>query len=260
MPDPDPSGAATPLPELPEGYAPVGMPEELKLRLREVFILTRARQIGNTASTLAATAAPRELAENVVGDAFHLTGNLVAASPALEQYQCGRGCSWCCHQQVLISAPEAIAIADALREAYPPEWIATLRRVLAQRVALIAELATPRAYLEAAVPCAFLAPDGGCAVYERRPIVCRGYHSLSRSACQEKYIDLKSPAPPIDSYAHMASNAVMHGVQAAVAASGRDGGAYELHGAVLRALEAPDAAARWAGGERLFADGSAVGT
>ncbi len=253
MPDPVPPDASAPLPDLPDGYAPVGMPPELMVRLKEVFALTRARQIGNTASTIQATSEPAKLAEHVVADAFHLTGNLVAASPAVEQYECGKGCSWCCHQQVRISPPEAIAIADILRDAYPADWLATLRAIIVQRVALIERLGTVRAYLEAAVPCAFLAPDGGCAVYECRPIVCRGYHSLSRSACQEKYADLKSPAPPIDSYAHMAANAVQHGVQAAVTASGRDGRFYELHGAVLRALDTPDAAVRWARGEDVFA-------
>ena len=33
----------------------------------------------------------------------------------------------------------------------------------------------------------------------------------------------------------------------------RDGGFYELHGAVLRALDATDCATRWASGEDVFA-------
>ena len=253
-PPPPPAGDATP--GLPEGlaeYAPTGMSDELRRRLLEVFARTRDRQIGNTASTLRATAAPAQLAENVGGDAFTLIAALVEASPARAQHECGKGCAWCCHQQVRVSAPEAIGIAEALRAAYPPEWLATLRRIIAQRVERISVLGTVRAYLEARLPCAFLAPDGGCAVYERRPLVCRGFHSLSRSACQEKYVDLASPPPPIDSYAHMAANAVLHGVVAAVAAAGKDGRLYELHGAVLRALDTPDAGARWARGEAVFA-------
>jgi hypothetical protein len=234
-------------------YAPLGMGEELRSRLLSVFARTRDRQIGNTAATLRATADPARVAENIGGDAFTLIAGLVEASPARGAYECGKGCSWCCHQQVRVSAPEAISIAEALIEAYPPEWLATLRAIIAQRVERIATLSTTRAYLEARLPCAFLAPDGGCAVYERRPLVCRGYHSLSRAACQEKYVDLANPAPPIDSYAHMAANAVLYGVVAAVAAAGKDGRIYELHGAVLRALDTPEAGARWARGEEVFA-------
>lgn len=229
------------------------MGAELRERLLSVFARTRDRQIGNTAATLRATADPARLAESIGGDAFTLIGALVEASPARPSYACGKGCSWCCHQQVRVSAPEAIGIAEALTEAYPPEWLATLRAIIAQRVERIATLDTTRAYLEARLPCAFLAPDGGCAVYERRPLVCRGYHSLSRSACQEKYVDLASPAPPIDSYAHMAANAVLYGVVAAVGAAGKDCRIYELHGAVLRALDTPDAGVRWARGEEVFA-------
>jgi Fe-S-cluster containining protein len=244
---------ANPAPiDLPD-YAPAGMSDDLKSRLLQVYARTRDRQIGNTASTLRASADPAQVSENVVADAFRLTANMVDASPAKPSYACGKGCSWCCHQQVRVSGPEAIGIADALRDAYPPEWLATLHRMIAQRVERIADLPTVRAYLEARLPCAFLAGDGGCAVYEWRPIVCRGYHSLSRSACQEKYVDLAQPAPPIDSYAHMAANAVLHGVSAAVAAAGKDGRLYELHGAVLRALDTPDAARRWAQGEDIFA-------
>src|SRR5271154_6611896 len=130
-----PPGSAEPGP--PAGltdYAPLGMDEELKSRLLSVFARTRDRQIGNTAATLRATADPVRLAENVSGDAFTLTAGLVEASPTRSAYECGKGCSWCCHQQVRVSAPEAIGIAEALREAYPPEWLATLRAIIAQRV------------------------------------------------------------------------------------------------------------------------------
>lgn len=252
-PSPPPGGAERAPPAGLPGYAPSGMSAELRERLLSVFARTRDRQIGNTAATLRATSAPERLAENVSGDAFTLIAGLVEASPARRDHECGKGCSWCCHQQVRVSAPEAIGIAEALTEAYPPEWLATLRAIIAQRVERIAGLGTTRAYLEARLPCAFLAPDGGCAVYERRPLVCRGYHSLSRSACQEKYVDLAKPAPPIDSYAHMAANAVLYGVVAAVGAAGRDGRIYELHGAVLRALDTPGAGVRWARGEEVFA-------
>ena len=234
-------------------HAPAGMSEELKSGLLQVYARTRDRQIGNTASTLRATAEPGTLSDRIVADAFRLTENLMQASPARAYYACGKGCSWCCHQQVRVSGPEAIGIADALREAYPDAWLAQIRQVVAQRVERIEGLPTIRAYLEARLPCAFLAQDGGCSIYDWRPIVCRGYHSLDRAACQEKYVDLAQPAPPIDSYAHMAANAVLHGVAIAVEAAGKDGRLYEMHGAVLRAIDTPDAAARWARGEDVFA-------
>ena len=134
----------------------------------------------------------------------------------------------------------------------PSDWLAAIRQVLVARAAAAAGFADARAYRAAGLPCAFLGPEGQCAVYEWRPLVCRGYHSLSRSACPEQYVDLGAPVPPIDAYTHLAGNAVQHGVARAVDAAGRDGGLYELHAAVLRALDTSDARGRWGRGESLF--------
>jgi hypothetical protein len=154
---------------------------------------------------------------------------------------------------VRVAAPEAIALADALREAFPTEWLVQLRAMLAQRVARIAGFASVRDYVAASLPCAFLAPDGACGVYAWRPLVCRGFHSLSRMACQHFYIDLGHRPPPIERVGRYGANGVQRGMSDACAADGRDGGLYELHGAVLRALETTDCASRWAAGEDVFA-------
>lgn len=232
---------------------PPGIPESLRGALAEVYARTHERQAVNTVAVMAAgmTAPPQRLAEHVVADAFRMMGELIAASPARPGYQCGQGCAWCCHQPIRVTAPEAIAIADALREAYPADWLGTLKRMLADRVQRIAALGDNAAYLAARLPCAFLAPDNSCSIYAWRPVVCRGYHSLSKTACQEKYVNLEAPAPPIDAYAHTAANAVHHGMAAAVAAAGKDGRTYELHAAVLAALDGRMTAAGWAGGKKI---------
>ena len=234
---------------------PPGIPDSLRAALTAVYERTKERQAVNTVAVMAVgmTGAPERQAEHVVADAFRLMGELVAASPARAGYQCGQGCAWCCHQPIRVTAPEAIAIADALREAYPADWLATLKRMLTDRVQRIAALGDNAAYLAARLPCAFLAPDNSCSIYAWRPVVCRGYHSLSKSACQEKYVDLAAPAPPIDAYAHTAANAVHHGMAAAVAAAGKDGNTYELHAAVLTALDLADGAAGWWQGKALNA-------
>jgi Fe-S-cluster containining protein len=235
------------------GYDPPGMDPELKARLKESYGRTRDREVANAALTLDAVRdQPERQGEAVLADAHRLLDNLIAASPARPQHQCASGCSWCCHQSIRIAAVEAIAIAEALREAYPSDWLAAIRRVLEVRAAAAAGFADARAYRAAGLPCAFLGPEGQCAVYEWRPLVCRSYHSLSRAACQEQYVDLRAPTPPIDAYTHLSGNAVLHGMALAVDAAGRDGGLYELHGAVLRALDTTDARGRWGRGESLF--------
>lgn len=235
------------------GYDPPGMDPELKAKLKDMYGRTRDRQVINTALTLDATRdQPERMGEAVLADAYQLLNNLIEASPARKEHECASGCSFCCHQLVRVSALEAIAIGEALREAYPSDWLASIRSLLEKRAAAAAGFGSIRAYRAAAMPCAFLGPEGQCAIYEWRPLVCRSYHSLSRSACQEQYVDLKSPTPPIDAYTHLAGNAVLHGVMLAVIEAGRDGRIYELHGAILRALDLVDGRARWGRGEELF--------
>jgi len=226
---------------------------EIRQRLQELFVRVRDAQSAASARILATHADPASLAAALVAGARPLVDGAAQASPAKDEFACARGCSFCCHQQVRVSAPEAIALADTLRDAFPPEWLDQLRALLAQRVARIAGFAGARDYIAAGLPCAFLAADGSCGVYAWRPLVCRGFHSLSVMACQEYYIDHTRPPPPIDRVGHYAANAVLRGLTGAVAADGRDGTFYELHGAVLRALETADCATRWAAGEHVFA-------
>ncbi len=229
------------------------MNPELKARLKELYGNTRDRQVTNTALSLDATRdQPDQQVEAVVADAYRLLAHLVEASPARSEHACASGCSWCCRQLVRVSAVEAIALAEALREAYPSDWLLVIRERLATQAAAIAKTANPLEYHAANISCAFLGAEGECAVYEWRPLVCRGYHSLSREACQERYVDITAPTPPIDAYSHLAAIAVMHGVSLAVGAAGRGHQLYELHAAVLRALDTVGAPGRWARGEDLF--------
>jgi Fe-S-cluster containining protein len=167
-----------------------------------------------------------------------LLGELMLHAPARDQVQCGKGCNFCCHQKVLISAVEARVIAADLRRRLPAAALAAMRALLTRRAAQSAAFANAGQHWRARLPCAFLAEDGGCSVHAVRPLVCRGYQSLSREACQEKYVADAAPRPPIDRYGHFAGNAVLRGLRDTLAAAGADGGLHELHGAVLAALAA----------------------
>jgi hypothetical protein len=72
---------------------------------------------------------------------------------------CHRGCTECCHRRFSVTALEAEAISEAL--AALPE---ARRAALAER----AEQGDPGV-------CPALDPDGGCAVYAARPLICRSH-------------------------------------------------------------------------------------
>lgn len=215
--------------------------------LDEVYRRTRAAQAAASAAVLAGGAAP------AAREAWGRADALAAASPAAPTYACAKGCRWCCHQPIFIAAPEALAIAAELRRRFDAAGLELLGQALAQRAARAAGDGNwVAAWLRDRVPCAFLQRDGGCAIHADRPTVCRGWHSSSRAACEERYIAASAPQPPIDRVSHLAANAVLHGLADAARAAGRDAQLYELHGAVLAALADPAAAARWTAGEPAF--------
>ncbi len=225
--------------------------------LDETYQRTRTAQAAASTAQIGAAAGAAELAH----DAWARAGALAAASPAAPGYACAKGCRWCCHQPIFVAAPEAIALAGELRARFGAHGLDLLGQALAQRAARASGegSAWVAAWLKARVPCAFLAGDGSCAVHLDRPTVCRGWHSLSRNACEERYIDDAAAQPPIDRASHLAANAVLHGLADAAHAAGRDDRLYELHGAVLAALADPSAAAaRWAAGEQVFPGIAAV--
>jgi uncharacterized protein len=101
-------------------------------------------------------------------------------------------------------------------------------------------------------PCVFL-DQGRCSIYEVRPMVCRGYNSLSKERCEAFYhdasVDLKGTK---DRVAGRLAEAIEDGVIAGLNALGLDAQWYELSNAVLRAFETTDGPARWARGEAVL--------
>jgi Fe-S-cluster containining protein len=113
-------------------------------------------------------------------------------------YACRAGCSACCHQVVLCTAPEALLIASRLREILDPAALATsLARLDAQSLAGAGVGFLD--YSRARIPCAFLDGSGACSIYEFRPMACRALKSFSVAACErlpEALSDLGAHAIP----------------------------------------------------------------
>jgi Fe-S-cluster containining protein len=163
----------------------------------------------------------------------------IDALPSKAQHACAAGCSFCCYLPVDVLAPEAFRIAAHLQQTRSPGELAAL----AYRLGAHAQ----RTF--GARPCVFLA-DGRCSIYEVRPMVCRGYNSLSKERCEAFYhdasIDLRGTK---DRVAGRLAEAMEDGVIAGLTALGLDAQWYELPGAVLRALETTNGPTRWAQGE-----------
>lgn len=111
-----------------------------------------------------------------------------AASPGEGGVTCHAGCSECCRRRFSVTALEAEAIAEALA-ALPH----ARRAALAER----AEHGDPGV-------CPALDPDGRCAVYAARPLICRSHGLPIRfqagllDACPKNFIGRDLSSLPAD--------------------------------------------------------------
>jgi Fe-S-cluster containining protein len=134
---------------------------------------------------------------------------------------CGRGCNGCCEEMIMISQPEAIAVArwlmqaenqasrDAFLAAYPA-W----KAAAGDGPTRLADALTKRddagylklhvAQWQKRVLCAFNR-DGECSVYPVRPLTCRNAHALETASRCSGENDGSHPASrlefaPLDTY------------------------------------------------------------
>jgi hypothetical protein len=173
------------------------------------------------------------------------------AWPGREAWACRSGCSFCCHNAVSVSAPEAFRLARHV-EALPEAERAALRARLAARAAEVAGLALAE-QARRRTPCALLASDGSCGAYAARPLPCRGMVSLDKSACERVFRGAGGAKIPVDSGWFTVSGAHNLALRLATRDVGLAPQRYELHDALVRALELPDAERRWLSGEDVFA-------
>lgn len=109
-----------------------------------------------------------------------------------QNFQCGKGCSFCCYGLFEISGADVPVLAEGLSALHPSRRKATIRRAQA----IMAETAHPdlrecssdqkKAFYErsAAVPCPNLDDAGACLIYENRPLVCRTFGLPIRNGSQ----------------------------------------------------------------------------
>jgi Putative zinc- or iron-chelating domain len=190
-----------------------------------------------------------------------IRGHVEAKGPA---FACAAGCAWCCNQTVTIAAPEAIAIAEHVRGAFPPEALAALKtRLAALDDRARGRGAFARGYLK--TPCALLV-DGKCSVYDVRPVRCRSVYSRDVAHCRwvaenpdlvYAWRDRPLEPSPYPQEPEVIADAVLSGLATAARDAGLGFEGLELIAALRIALDTPDIAERYLAGEPVFAAAAA---
>lgn len=173
--------------------------------------------------------------------------------PGTSRVVCHKGCSWCCHQTVMVTAPEALRIAEHLRTLED----ASLRRLFITRLRKLDQKTRGQSPMQRAAlhtPCAFLV-DGSCGIYPARPLACAEFTSFNVQDCIRSYqTGFRDNSVTCDK----ARKLVFHSIRSGMAQGLREGlpasdnANLELTAAVVDALRSPDAAEEWLAGAPVF--------
>jgi Fe-S-cluster containining protein len=120
------------------------------------------------------------LVRNAFDTMEQLWDNLESDMPA---YDCRKGCSWCCHQVVAATAPEVLWAARHIREQLDEDAQQRLRTRIEASVRETYGVANAER-MDRRLACALL-EDGACAIYEARPMQCRGGFSEDEGYCRD---------------------------------------------------------------------------
>jgi hypothetical protein len=185
------------------------------------------------------------MAASIIPQAEQTIAEFVAATDV----QCRAGCSFCCHQNVDVTIPEAILVALQLGNEGDPRPAAVLEAADVFRdIDDDARIATGK-------PCALLV-DNHCSVYNVRPIACRSLTSPDASRCHSAMQSLAAGDGPQPIEIYVVLQFLCMGEQGAIRGLCRDLGLQtdlvELTQAVAAILRDHTLIERWATGERVF--------
>jgi len=177
------------------------------------------------------------------------TEQTVAEFVAEADVQCRAGCSFCCHQNVDVTIPEALLVALQLGDEADPRRAAILAAADEFRdLDDDARIATGK-------PCPLLV-DKRCSVYEVRPITCRSLTSPDAARCQAAMQSLEAGEGPLPIEIYVVLRFLCGGEQGAIRGICRDlslqADLVELTQTVAAIIRDPMLIERWASGEHVF--------
>jgi hypothetical protein len=154
------------------------------------------------------------------------------------------------------TALEALAIAAHLRTSRSPGEQKRIHDRALERSSKMAPRTGGERNLPP-LPCSLQGQDGVCCAYAARPLLCRPLHARSiAKPIGNRSVEpagSQTQAPDVDGREQTIAEGFEIGLTRALKFAGLDANIYDLNSALAVALETPDAAERWANGEKVFA-------
>ena len=176
----------------------------------------------------------------------HVTGLFDRTVPerANKMIACSKGCSYCCTQMVVLTAPEAFFVAAQIR--HKKQTVAAILEAAAQVGALSLD-----ERLKAKVFCPLL-ENALCSIYAARPLGCHGFVSTNLDACLATFTRGEAATTSMPSDTINVLYAVRMLLTAALRLASLDHAHYEMLSALAVILTQENAEARWLAGENIL--------
>lgn len=174
---------------------------------------------------------------------------------------CSKGCWYCCHTIIVLTAPEAFYLADHIEATRDGESLAAVKRSVMAADAVTRGKRGDVRWGEGP-PCPLLdLKEGACSVYEGRPLACRGAFSSSLQSCKKAFAERATDPRSLGSepFIYQNSDIVIRALAIGLKSAGRPLFRLELNAALTAIWSTPNAFDAWLGGADVFRDARATG-
>ena len=123
----------------------------------------------------------RKMSNEIVASADSIWLDIIPDAP---DFDCRKGCSWCCHQSVSVTWPEVLNIVCYLEQNLKPaqaKALMELSKDKADKILKKMQIKSNVAFHK--IPCLFL-EDDICTIHSVRPLQCRGGFSEEEDYCK----------------------------------------------------------------------------
>jgi Fe-S-cluster containining protein len=166
---------------------------------------------------------------------------------------CAAGCPHCCVLNVAVLLPEALIIAQWLRETLPPGELDQLQHRLAAHRSWARWMDDEERVLKR-MRCPLLDDYGGCSVHAVRPLACRSIASLDSQSCRDAFAPVVTDDDrmvPVDLLRKAVYDAAFTALADGLRLSGLDDRSIELGAGVVAFLEDPQLKDELLSGKKL---------
>jgi Fe-S-cluster containining protein len=166
----------------------------------------------------------------------------LAAAPDASTLACKAGCYWCCYFTVDVRPVEVFRILDFMATELPPAEQTRIREEIVANSTKLSQLDEDARVMQT-LKCPFLAA-GRCTIYTARPQTCRNYHATDSRGCQQSFEepDNLDIDPEFAPFVYQIGAAHVDAFSGTMRKAGYDVAAYEMNGALARAMKDPVAA------------------